>query len=184
MLLQQLTKQFILMATSKTIYNRTGNSYHVYGVHQNREVGVFLEALDHRGTQTPPCTFYKHLRPVHSQQLHPLQLPQTPEQHLEEARQHTCPSQHTRSRKHVTTVSPAQFKALYTLHGCKSQCVSHLQAVPAQDRPDVCRYRVDQSLCLLEQWKTLLTGLWDLHRRDNCCQCPSEPFHLFCILLY
>ena len=55
---------------------------HVNIADQLFEVGVSLVALDLFRLQLSSCTLHLHQGALHFKQLHPLQLPQTPEQHL------------------------------------------------------------------------------------------------------
>lgn len=56
------------------------------------EVGVSLVALNLFRLQLLSCTLHLYLGALHLKQLHPFQIPQTPEQHL-----------HTHTQKYVTS---------------------------------------------------------------------------------
>lgn len=63
------------MKTSHSTYN-FNTADHFF------EVGVKSEVFDLFGLQLSPCTLHPHKGARHLKQLHPLQLSQTPEQHL------------------------------------------------------------------------------------------------------
>lgn len=57
-------------------------THHFKPLDEGVEVGVLLIIMDQGRLHPLPCTLDVHSRPVHLGQVHPLQVPQAPEQHL------------------------------------------------------------------------------------------------------
>lgn len=59
-------------------------TYHFKPLDERAEVGVFLVVGNEGGLHSFPSTFNVDTRPIHLGQVHPLQVPQTPEQNLQD----------------------------------------------------------------------------------------------------
>lgn len=56
--------------------------YHFKRLDKSAEVGVFLVVGDEGRLYSPSGAFNVHTRAIHLSQIHPLQVPQAPEQNL------------------------------------------------------------------------------------------------------
>lgn len=57
-------------------------TYHFEPLDEGAEVGVLLEVGNESRLHALSCTFDVHTGPVHLGKVHPLQVPQTPEENL------------------------------------------------------------------------------------------------------
>lgn len=60
--------------------------YHFEPLDKSAEVGVLFVVGDEGRLNALPCTLNVHTRPIHLGQVHPLQVPQAPEQNLQRSK--------------------------------------------------------------------------------------------------
>lgn len=65
-------------------------THHFKPLNQSAEVGIFLVVLNERWLNAFPCTLDVHAGTVNLSQVHPLQVPQAPEENLHKYFAHLC----------------------------------------------------------------------------------------------